>query len=256
MSESQIPLLHVSDVTLAYGRTVIVDRVKFSIPDGPSGMALIGESGSGKSTIARAVLGLLPIKSGSIRVAGKDVARMSRAERKTYRSTLQPVFQDGTEVLDPRMTIRSCLREALGVVGREQHDDLVADLLVDVGLGPELMARHPHELSGGQRQRVAIARALATRPRLLVLDEPTSALDVTVQAKVLDLFERLQAEHSLSFLLITHNLSIVDRLCDEAAVISQGRIVEHGSTESVLHDPQHAYTKKLISSIPRLAAAY
>jgi ABC-type dipeptide/oligopeptide/nickel transport system ATPase component len=123
---------------------------------------------------------------------------------------------------------------------------------VDVGLRSDVMALHPHQLSGGQRQRVAIARALATEPRLLVLDEPTSALDVTVQARVLDLFEKLRAERNLSFLLITHNLAIVDRLCDEAAVISAGRIVEQGPADAILGDPQHDYTKKLIASVPRL----
>lgn len=255
MIDAPAPLLEVSDVSLAYGKMLVVDQVNFAIPPGPFGLALIGESGSGKSTIARAILGLLPVKSGTIKVAGQDLARMNRVERKAYRGILQPVFQDGTEVLDPRMSIRASIREALGVVGRDQHDDLVAELLADVGLDPAVMARHPHQISGGQRQRVAIARALATRPRLLVLDEPTSALDVTVQAKVLDLFERLQAEHSLSLLLITHNLAIVDRLCNGAAVISRGRIVEQGSTVSVLCDPQHEYTKKLISSIPRLVAA-
>ncbi len=254
MTANTPTLLAVTDVTLAYGKKVVVDAVSLTVPAGPFGLGLIGESGSGKTTIARAVLGLLPVKSGEISVAGMNVARLTRQERSTYRSILQPVFQDGTEVLDPRMTVRASIREALRVVGRSQHDDIVADLLVDVGLSADVMSLHPHQLSGGQRQRVAIARALATEPKLLVLDEPTSALDVTVQARVLDLFEKLQAERNLSFLLITHNLAIVDRLCDEAAVIAAGRIVEHGATEAVLQDPQHAYTKKLIASVPRIDA--
>lgn len=252
MSENALTLLAVTNVTLAYGKKVVVDDVSLTVPAGPFGLGLIGESGSGKTTIARAVLGLLPVHSGEISVAGMNVAHLTRPQRAAYRSILQPVFQDGTEVLDPRMSVRASIREALRVVGRAQHDDIVADLLVDVGLRSDVMALHPHQLSGGQRQRVAIARALATEPRLLVLDEPTSALDVTVQARVLDLFEKLRAERNLSFLLITHNLAIVDRLCDEAAVISAGRIVEQGPADAILGDPQHDYTKKLIASVPRL----
>lgn len=252
MNDRTPQLLEVSDVTLAYGRHVVVENVSFSVPAGPFGLALIGESGSGKSTIARAVLGLLPIKSGGIAVAGADIARLSRAERREYRKTVQPVFQDGTEVLDPRMTVRATIREALKVVGREQRDQVVTDLLEDVGLAPAVMHSYPHQLSGGQRQRVVIARALATRPKLLVLDEPTSALDVTVQARILDLFARLQAEHSLSLLLITHSLSIIDRLCGYTVVLSGGRVVEQGATDSILRNPTDAYTEQLIASIPRL----
>jgi peptide/nickel transport system ATP-binding protein len=252
VSHNASTLLAVTNVTLAYGKKVVVDGVSLAVPAGPFGLGLIGESGSGKTTIARAVLGLLPVHSGEISVTGMNVARLTRPQRAAYRRLVQPVFQDGTEVLDPRMTVRASIREALRVVGNSHHDDMVADLLVDVGLRPDVMVLHPHQLSGGQRQRVAIARALATEPSLLVLDEPTSALDVTVQARVLDLFEKLRAERSLSFLLITHNLAIVDRLCDEAAVISAGRILEHGPTGAILGDPQHDYTKKLIASVPRL----
>ncbi len=255
MTDNAPTLLAVTNVTLAYGKKVVVDDVSLAVPAGPFGLGLIGESGSGKTTIARAVLGLLPVKSGEISVAGINVGRLSRPQRAAYRRIVQPVFQDGTEVLDPRMTVRASIGEALRVVKRPQHDDVVADLLVDVGLSPDVMKLHPHQLSGGQRQRVAIARALATEPQLLVLDEPTSALDVTVQARVLDLFEQLRAERNLSFLLITHNLAIVDRLCDEAAVIAAGRIVEHGSTAAVLGDPQQPYTKKLIASVPRVQSS-
>jgi len=255
MTQHDARLLAITNVTLAYGKRVVVDDVSLTVPTGPFGLGLIGESGSGKTTIARAALGLLPVKSGVIAVDGMNLARLSRSERRNYRRIVQPVFQDGTEVLDPRMTVRASLQEALRVVGRPAHGDVVADLLVDVGLRADVMKLHPHQLSGGQRQRVAIARALATEPRLLILDEPTSALDVTVQARVLDLFEKLREERQLSFLLITHNLAIVDRLCDEAAVISAGKIVERGTTADVLGDPRHAYTKKLIASVPRLAVS-
>jgi ABC-type glutathione transport system ATPase component len=252
MTEEATPLLAIKNVTLAYGKKTVVDAVTLTVPEKSFALGIIGESGSGKTSIARAVLGLLPVKSGEILVAGINVAHLTRPQQVKYRSIVQPVFQDGTEVLDPRMSVRASIREALRVVGRTQHDDIVADLLVDVGLTPDLMALHPHQLSGGQRQRVAIARALATEPRLLVLDEPTSALDVTVQSRILDLFEKLREERDLSFLLITHNLAIVDRLCDEAAVISAGHIVEQGRTAAILGNPQHAYTKKLIASVPRL----
>lgn len=245
-------LLEIRDLTLCYGRKVVVNEVSLSVPSGPFGLALIGESGSGKTTIARAVLGLVPVKSGSITVAGMNVSKLSKLQRREYRRILQPVFQDGIEVLDPRMTVRTSMREALKVAGQPDHDEMVAELLLDVGLDPEVRKLRPHQLSGGQRQRVAIARALATNPQLLVLDEPTSALDVTVQAKVLDLFEGLREKRQLSFLLITHNLAIIDRFCDQAAVISAGKIVETAATKQILSEPQNAYTKKLIHSIPQL----
>jgi peptide/nickel transport system ATP-binding protein len=245
------PLLDVVDVRIAYGRKTVVDGVTLRV-DGPrSGLALIGESGSGKTTIARAILGLVPVQSGTISVAGRDISRLDRDGRRSYRRTVQPVFQDGTEVLDPRLTVRASMMEALRVVGSRDDAEAVA-LLERVGVPADAVRRHPHELSGGQRQRVAIARALATKPELLVLDEPTSALDVTVQARVLDVFAELRDELGIAFLLITHNLAIVDRLCGAAAVISGGRIVESGSTARVLSTPENDYTKRLVASVPSL----
>lgn len=245
------PLLDIRDVAIAYGRKTVVDHVDLRVDGARNGLALIGESGSGKTTIARAVLGLVPVASGTISVAGHDIAKLDRTARAVYRRTVQPVFQDGTEVLDPRRTIRASLLEALRVTGSRDEQEVI-DLLERVGVPADAARRHPHELSGGQRQRVAIARALATKPQLLVLDEPTSALDVTVQARVLDMFAQLRDSLGLAFLLITHNLAIVEHLCDEAAVISGGRIVESGPTRQVLADPQNDYTKHLIASVPTL----
>jgi oligopeptide/dipeptide ABC transporter ATP-binding protein len=251
------PLLATAELTLAYGRTPVVHEVDLRLHEGRGGVGLIGESGSGKTTLARALLGLLKPHQGEVTFRGRSLARLSRSERREYRSQVQPVFQDGTEALDPRMRVGSSIREALGMRGVSGRNatSFVADLLEDVGLSASLASRRPHELSGGQRQRVVIARALAIRPRLLVLDEPTSALDVTVQARVLELLERLGEEHDLGLLLITHNLAVVERLCDTSHVMFAGRVVESGPTRQLLHRPAHPYTKALRDAVPTMGGA-
>ncbi|MEV1203403.1 ABC transporter ATP-binding protein, partial [Microbispora rosea] len=236
-------LLAAEGVTLAYGTTAVVHDVSLAVDEG--GVGLIGESGSGKTTLARALLGLMRPRSGVVRYGAGDLAGLGRAGRAEFRRAVQPVFQDGSEALDPRMTAGASIAEALTThhrMSRTERADRVAALLADVGLDPGLAARRPHEMSGGQRQRVAIARALAVEPRLLVLDEPTSALDVTVQARILDLLERLAAEHGLGYLLITHNLGVVGRLCRTSSVMFAGRVVESGSTGELLTRPAHPYT--------------
>ncbi|GAB2830258.1 hypothetical protein GCM10022221_31220 [Actinocorallia aurea] len=245
-------MLSTHDLTIAYGRTTAVDRVSFTLPDTPTGTALIGESGSGKSTIARALLGLVKPASGEVRHRGEDLRRLDREGRRRYRADVQPVFQDGSEALDPRMRVRRALGEALRLRRPDAPEATVESLLADVGLDAAIAERRPHEMSGGQRQRVVIARALAVAPRLLVLDEPTSALDVTVQKAVLDLLARLKDEHGLSLLLITHDLAIIDHLCTDVHVLSAGRIVESGPVTQVFTDPADPYTRALLDAVPTL----
>jgi ABC-type glutathione transport system ATPase component len=242
------PLLEVKGLCVSYGKTQVVNDVSFDVSPGPFGVGLIGESGSGKSTIARAVLRLHRRVRGIIRFDGADVMDMNRAAVRRYRRMTQIVFQDGDGPLDPRMRVGDSVAEALlvqDVTPRGERADRVASLLDEVGLSADIARRYPHQLSGGQRQRVVIARALAVEPRLLVLDEPTSALDVTVQARILDLVERLRQERQLAYVLITHDLAIVDRLCDDTVVLLNGCVVEQGPTEQLLADPQHDYTRKL-----------
>jgi peptide/nickel transport system ATP-binding protein len=248
-------LLAAEGLSLGYGRTRVVHDVSLAIPEGRGGIGLIGESGSGKTTLARALLALLKPKEGRVTFRGQDLRRLRGRERAAYRSQVQPVFQDGNEALDPRMRVAQSIAEALTThhgTSTAKAGTSIADLLSDVGLDPALASRRPHELSGGQRQRVIIARALAVRPRLLLLDEPTSALDVTVQARILDLLERLGAEHQLGLLLITHNLAIVQRLCAVSHVLFAGRVVESGPTRALLSRPAHPYTLALRDAVPRL----
>ncbi|MEQ6900946.1 ATP-binding cassette domain-containing protein [Nocardioides sp. YIM 152588] len=248
------PWLVADGLSLAYGRTTVVHDVDLALGDGDT-LGIVGESGSGKSTLARALLGLLPPSGGTVSFSGTPLGRLSRAERGEYRRSVQPVFQDGVETLDPRMTIGDSIAEGLRG-GRAARDARVRELLADVGLDPRshpgLAQRRPHELSGGQRQRVGIARALAVEPRLLVLDEPTSALDVTVQARIIELLDRLRAERGLALVLITHDLAVVDRLCERSLVMYDGRVVERGRTRDLLTRPEHPYTRRLRAAVPEL----
>jgi peptide/nickel transport system ATP-binding protein len=249
-------MLSADSLTIGYGHTTVVHEVTLDLPEASGGVAVIGESGSGKTTIARALLGLVKPESGRVLFRGDDIARLDRAGRVRYRSQVQPVFQDGNEALDPRMRVGASIAEALRIRRRIEGESgpvsSVADLLADVGLDSGLADRRPHQLSGGQRQRVIIARALAVDPKLLILDEPTSALDVTVQARVLDLLAGLRDEHGLGYLLITHNLAIVDKLCDTVHVLFAGRVVESGPVDVVLTDPAHPYTIALRDAVPQL----
>jgi oligopeptide/dipeptide ABC transporter ATP-binding protein len=255
-------MLSADDLTVGYGRNTVVHDVTLDLGEASGGVAVIGESGSGKTTIARALLGLVKPERGRVLFGGEDITRLGRAGRARYRSWVQPVFQEGNEALDPRMRVGASIAEALrmrlrhGAGERAMPIPSVADLLTDVGLDAELAGRRPHQLSGGQRQRVIIARALAVDPRLLILDEPTSALDVTVQARILDLLARLRDEHGLSYLLITHNLAIVGKLCDTVHVLFAGRVVESGPVSTVLSDPAHPYTIALREAVPRLGTVH
>jgi oligopeptide/dipeptide ABC transporter ATP-binding protein len=251
-------MLEVRDLEVRFGPVRAVAGVSFDVPDGPFGLGLVGESGSGKTTIGRAVLRLVPVAGGSIALDGQDVARLPRRRLRSYRRAVQLVFQDPDGTLDPRMRIGSAIAEVLKThrtVERSQVQDRVAALLEEVGLEPEHRGRYPHEFSGGQRQRIAIARALAVQPRLLVLDEPTSALDVTVQARILRLIARLRDERQLAYLLISHNLAVIQQLCEQVAVLYLGRIVELGPTAELLLRPAHPYTQALRKAVPDLDMA-
>ncbi|MFD8565773.1 ABC transporter ATP-binding protein [Streptomyces sp. NPDC059639] len=249
-------VLEARELTVAYGGTTVVDRVSLTLPEGPFGLGLIGESGSGKTTVARCLLGLVAPTSGAVRFRGVDLGGMRWP--RSYRRAVQIVVQDTEGALDPRMRVGRAIGEVLRahrMVPRGTERDRVSELLADVGLTAEHAARYPHQLSGGQRQRAAIARALAVRPRFLILDEPTSALDTTVQARILDLLRRLRTEHRLSCLLISHDLAVVEQLCPRVLVLHHGRVVEEGDLTDVLRNPQHPATRALRDAVPRLAAA-
>ncbi len=254
-------LLQVSDLRVHFpirkgilqrvvGQVKAVDGVSLEIPEGRT-LALVGESGCGKTTLGKALLGLIPPTAGSVQFAGRELigSRFARAP-------MQMVFQDPYASLNPKMRIAEILEEgmsALNIGGnsgaRQAHID---GLLDKVGLARDSKWRYPHEFSGGQRQRIAIARALAVSPRLLICDEPTSALDVSVQAQILNLLKTLQQELNLSYLFITHNLAVVEYLAHEVCVMYLGRIVERGTAEEVLRSPRHPYTQALLSAVPRI----
>ncbi|POX38070.1 peptide ABC transporter ATP-binding protein [Streptomyces sp. Ru73] len=247
-------VLEARELTVVYDGTAVVDRVSLTLPEGPYGLGLIGESGSGKTTVARCLLGLVTPTSGTVCFRGADIRGMRRPH--PYRRAVQIVVQDTEGALDPRMRVGRAIGEVLRahrMVPRGAEKSRVTELLADVGLAAEHAARFPHQLSGGQRQRAAIARALAVRPRFLVLDEPTSALDTTVQARILGLLRRLRTEHRLSCLLISHDLAVVEQLCPHVLVLHRGRVVEEGALTDVLHRPQHPATRTLRDVVPRLA---
>jgi oligopeptide/dipeptide ABC transporter ATP-binding protein len=215
-------------------------------------LGLVGESGCGKSTTARAVLNLQPATSGEVYYQGRELTALSRSEMRTLRRDLQIVFQDPYASLDPRMPVSEIIAEPLRIHGLygDEGRTVVRDLLRTVGLKPEHGNRFPHEFSGGQRQRIGVARALALRPKVLVLDEPVSALDVSIQAGVLNLLDELQTELGLSYLFVSHDLSVVRHIADRIAVMYLGTIVETGTSQELFEGPAHPYTQALISAIP------
>jgi peptide/nickel transport system ATP-binding protein len=215
----------------------------------------VGESGCGKSTTAETLLGIHEPTDGQVRFDNEDIHAMDRAERKAFTRRAQIVFQDPASSLDPRMTVGESIREPLDAhdaMTRSERDERVTELLERVGLSAEQFDRYPHEFSGGQQQRVGIARALALDPEFVVLDEPTSALDVSVQAQILNLLSDIQAEFGLTYLFISHDLSVVRHLCDRIAVMYLGEIVEVGPTTAIFNDPAHPYTRALLDSVPRV----
>ena len=234
------------------GRIHAAENVSFDIRPGET-LAVVGESGCGKSTTGRSIIRLEQPRSGTIRFEGVDVTRLDRAKERTLRRGVQFVFQDPFASLDPRLTVGFSVAEPIrthALLEGKAVDGRVAALLTQVGLGPEHAGRYPHELSGGQRQRVAIARALAPEPRLIIADEAVAALDVSIRAQVINLMMRLQADLGVAYLFISHDMAVVERISHRVAVMYLGQVVEIGPRRAVMTDPQHAYTKRLLAAVP------
>ena len=262
MTES---LLHLDQVTRTYALPRVrlweappvvhaVRGISLRMSSGKN-LGVVGESGSGKSTLARLVMALEPPTSGTVHLLGQALNELKPAALREARRNFQMVFQDPYGSLDPRQTIERIVTEPLAVLGGSRAVDMrgtAREVLDSVGLRSSDLDKYPHEFSGGQRQRVAIARALITRPRLIVADEPVSALDVSVQAQVLNLMQDLSQQFGVTYLLISHDLAVVNHLCDDVAVIYQGRIVEHGSPAKLFREAAHPYTRALLDAVPRL----
>jgi len=259
------PLLSITDLRTWFpirrgilSRTVghvrAVDGVSLHVDEGET-LALVGESGCGKTTLARTVMRLDPARSGTALFEGRDLLTMQDRELHAMRPRLQIVFQDPFASLNPRMTVLDIVSEGLvhhRMIPPREKADAARRLLDEVGMGAEALHRYPHEFSGGQRQRISIARALSLRPRMVICDEAVSALDVSVQAQVLNLLMDLRAKHGLAYLFISHDLSVVRHIAHRVAVMYVGRIMETGPTESVIDRPRHPYTRALVSAIPRV----
>lgn len=244
------------------GQVKAVDGISLTIPKGQT-LALVGESGCGKSTLGQAILKLVNTTEGAIVYGGSEgsqsyeLTQLSERQMKPLRKKIQVIFQDPFSALNPRMTVGEIIREGMtslkvGPTSKEGQNERILTLLDQVGLLPEHFYRYPHEFSGGQRQRIGIARALAVEPELIICDEPTSALDVTVRAQVLRLLEDLQQRYQMSYLFITHDLSIISTIAHQVAVMQAGKIVEQGAVEQVMKSPQHPYTQALLNSAPSL----
>ena len=237
------------------GHMRAVDGVSLSIQQGKT-LALVGESGCGKTTLGKGLLNLIPGSFGSVKIDGVALEGLQGEQLRKQRTNMQIIFQDPFSSMNPRMLVADIIAEGINAlhpdVDAEGRKQLVRDLLNQVGLPEDSALRYPHEFSGGQRQRICIARALAVRPKLIVCDEPTSALDVTVQAQIIKLLKALQADQGISYLFITHDLAVVAEIADDVAVMYQGKIIEQGSVGDVLFNPQQAYTKNLLRAVPLL----
>lgn len=234
-----------------------VDGVNMIIEEGKT-YGLVGESGSGKTTIGKAIIGLEGVTDGQVIYNGVDVtnkARSRRAEYADYNKDIQMIFQDSTSSLNPKKRIKDIIAEPMRNYFNYTHDQETSEvkrLLEIVGLNEDAIYRYPHEFSGGQRQRLGVARAVASSPKLIIADEPTSALDLSVQAQVLNFMRRIQEEYGLSYLFISHDLSVVKYMADDIAIMHRGRFVERGSKEKIFNNPQHIYTRRLLSAIPQI----
>jgi len=264
MAETSPPLLRVEHLKVAYptrssillrktGEKVAVSDVSFEISPGET-VGLVGESGSGKSTVARTVIGLIKPDAGLIEFEGRDITRLSPAQLKSVRGDMQMVFQDPYASLNPRLTVRDLIAEGWrvhpGVTPRKDWTSAVRDLMDRVGLNPDYADRYPHQFSGGQRQRIGIARALALKPKLIICDEAVSALDVSVQAQVLNLLDDLQRDLGLAYLFISHDLSVIEHICDRVLVLDKGVVVEEGTARELFEHPRDEYTRALLAAVP------
>lgn len=264
-AQTDAPLLQVKDLVREYtlprehlfqppGKVHALNGVSFSVAAGRS-LGIVGESGSGKSTLARLVMALDTPTSGTVELLGRNLHQLPAEQLRQARRDFQMVFQDPYGSLDPRQTVERIVTEPLQAQGqttRAEQREQAGQVLAQVGLRANDLGKYPHEFSGGQRQRIAIARALITRPRLIVADEPVSALDVSVQAQVLNLMQDLQQEFGITYMLISHDLAVVNHLCDEVVVLYQGRIVERGSPAELFRNAQHPYTQSLVGAVPQV----
>ena len=266
MSSSSEPLLRVENLKVYFpilggvfrrkvGEVKAVDDVSFVIKRGET-VGLVGESGSGKSTIGRAIIRLTEPTDGVVYYGDTAVSKLSQASFRPYRKKIQIIFQDPYNSLNPRLSIFEIIGEALEIhfpaMNRGARRARVAELLDKVGLKRDHLDRYPHEFSGGQRQRIGIARALAVNPEFIVCDEPVSALDVSVQAQIVNLLQDLQEELGLTYLFIAHDLAVVEHISDFVLVMNEGKIVEAATAEAIYENPQHDYTRKLLSAVPKL----
>ena len=231
-----------------------VDGINIEFDEGKT-YGLVGESGSGKSTIGKAIIGLERATSGQIFYEGKDVTNKSRGKKGNFNRDVQMIFQDSLSSFNPKKRILDIIAEPIRNFDRLSPDEekrKVLQLLDTIGLNEEALIKYPHEFSGGQRQRIGVARALASNPRLIIADEPVSALDLSVQAQVLNYMKRIQDEFKLSYLFISHDLGVVQHMCDELFIMYRGRFVETGNKSDIYTNPQHIYTKRLLSAIPSI----
>ena len=229
-----------------------VDGVSLEIEEGKT-YGLVGESGSGKSTIGKSIIGLEHVTSGKVIYEGQDVTNKARRRTSDYNRNVQMIFQDSLSSFNPKKRILDIVAEPLRNFERlspEEEKKRVIELMEIIGLSEEALLKYPHQFSGGQRQRIGVARALASNPRLIIADEPVSALDLSVQAQVLNYMKRIQDEFNLSYLFISHDLGVVKHMCDELFIMYRGRFVETGRAEDIYANPQHIYTKRLLSAIP------
>ena len=234
------------------GQLHAVDGVSFSIEKGRT-LGLVGESGCGKSTTGRTILRLIEPTSGQVLFDGRDVAQLSRWELRKLRKNMQIIFQDPFSSINPRKTVAQTISQPLAlhkICGKQEREEAVLEIMNVVGLAPRLLNSYPHELDGGRRQRVGIARALAMNPKFVVCDEPVSALDVSIQAQILYLMKELQEKHGLTYLFITHDLSVVNHFSDDIAVMYLGKLIEKAPAEELFARPVHPYTRALLSAIP------
>jgi oligopeptide/dipeptide ABC transporter ATP-binding protein len=235
-----------------HGHVLAVDGVSFTIGEGEA-LGLVGESGCGKSTVGRTILRLIEPTDGVIRIGGEDIGQLSKSELKPFRRQMQIIFQDPYSSLNPRMTVGDIVGEPLsthGIATGKKREEMVAKLFDRVGLTRAQMQNFPHQFSGGQRQRIGIARALALNPKLIICDEPVSALDVSIQAQVINLLMDLQRDLGLSYLFISHNLSVVEHISQRIAVMYLGRIVEYADKVTIFTKAGHPYTEALLSAVP------
>lgn len=260
-------LLEVNDLTVRFpvkrggifgGKSYLyaVDDISFEVKRGET-LAIVGESGSGKTTAALAVARLVEAYSGTVRLGDEDFLALKDDDLRRARAKVQIIFQDPYASLNPRLRAEDIVSEpieSLNPLSKSERQTVIDGLFKDVGLRPEQQRLFPHQFSGGQRQRIGIARALATQPELIICDEPVSALDVAVQAQILNLLRKLQKERDLTFLFISHDLGVVQHMCDSIAVMYMGKIVEHADRKSLFNDPKHPYTQALLSAVPSVDA--